>query len=110
MWVLVGRNGQNDVSWCTCFWSIVQIILQGIWTHLHAYKPEYSDDCDYGILLDTEVVTAAISSQSYVYGSKFSTVSSFFNFCSLGDTPSRVYPYKLNGTYFMNASRIFQVP
>ncbi len=59
------------------------------------YKRDYSDYCDYGLLLDTDVVTVAIAGTSYVYGFKFSTVSSFFNLWFLGDILSRVFPYKL---------------
>ncbi len=74
------------------------------------YKLDYVDDNDYGLLLDTNVVTAAVLFNSTVYGFKFSTVSSFFDLWSLGVTLSRSYPYKLNGTYFMDASRTFPVP
>jgi len=74
------------------------------------YKPNYPNDRDYGLLLDSDVVKSAISSNSDVYGFKFSTVSSFFDLRSLGDILSRIYPYKLNGAYYMNSSRTFPVP
>ncbi len=74
------------------------------------YKPDYSGDRDCGLLLDSDVVKAAISSNSDVYGFKFSRVSSFFDLWSLGDTLSRVYPYKLSGAYYLNSSRTFPVP
>ena len=74
------------------------------------YKPDHSDDSDYGLLLDTDVVAATVSSHSTVYGFQFSSISSHFNLWSLGDILSRIYPYKLNDTYFMNASRRFPVP
>jgi hypothetical protein len=77
---------------------------------LSNYKRDYSDECDFGLLLDTDVVTTAIASNSDLYGFKFSTVSSFFNLWSLGDTLSRAFPYKLNGAYFMTPSGIFPVP
>jgi hypothetical protein len=82
----------------------------GLTYKLTNYKPDYFDDCDYGLLLDNDVVTTAITSHSDVYGFKFYTFSSFFNLWSLGDTLSRVFPYKLNGTYFMTASGTFPVP
>ncbi len=82
----------------------------GLTYRLTNYKPEHSGDSDYGLLLDIDVVAAAISSHSKVYGFEFSTVSSKFDLWSLGDTLSRIYPYKLNDTYFMNASRTFPVP
>ena len=82
----------------------------GLTYQLTNYKPEHSDDSDYGLLLDTDVVAAVVSSHSTVYGFQFSTVSSHFDLWSLGDTLSRIYPYKLNDTYFMNASRAFPVP
>ena len=94
----------------------MQPISPVTWTSykLTNYKPGYSDDCDYDLLLYIDVVTVTITSHSDVYGLsfkfKFSTVSSFFDFWSLGDTLSRVFPYKLNGTYFMTASRTFPVP
>ena len=56
------------------------------------YKLDYPDDCNYGLLLDTDVVTTAIASNSDVYGFKFSTVSSFFYLWFLRDTLSRVFP------------------
>jgi len=82
----------------------------GLTYKLTNYKPDYSNDSDYGLLLDYDVVKAAISSNSDIYGFKFSTVSSFFDLWSLGDTLSRIYPYKLNGGYYMNSSRTFPVP
>jgi hypothetical protein len=82
----------------------------GLTYELTNYKPYYSDECDFGLLLDTNVVTVAIASNSDVYGFKFSTFSSFFNLWSLGDTLSRVLPYKLNGAYFIIASGTFPVP
>ena len=69
----------------------------GLTYELTNYKPEYSDDCDFGLLLHIDVVTTAIASNSDVYGFKFSTISSFFNLWSLGDTLSRIFPYKLTG-------------
>ena len=82
----------------------------GLTYRLTNNKPDYSDDCDYGLLSDIDVVTTAISSHSDVYVFKFSTVSLFFNLWSLGDTLSRAYSYKLNQTYFMTASGTFPVP
>jgi hypothetical protein len=82
----------------------------GLTYQLTNYKPDYFDERDYGLLLDSDVVKAAISSKLYVYGFKFSTFSSFFALWSLGDTMSRVYPYKLNGAYYMNSSGTFPVP
>ncbi len=43
------------------------------------YKPDYSDDTDYGLQLDTDVVTSVVSSNSLVYGFQFSAASSFFD-------------------------------
>jgi hypothetical protein len=82
----------------------------GLTYQLTNYEPEHSDDSDYGLLLDADVVASAVSSHSKVYGFEFSIVSSHFDLWSLGDTLSRIYPYKLNETYFMNASRTFPVP
>ena len=69
----------------------------GLTYKLTNYKPDFSNVCDYGLLLDSDVVKASISSNSYIYGFKFSTVSTFFDLWSLGATLSRVYPYKLIG-------------
>jgi len=74
------------------------------------HKPDYYNYCDYGLLLDSDVVKAAISSNSNIYGFKFSTVSSFFDLWSLVDTLSRVYPYKMNGSYYMNSPGTFSAP
>jgi hypothetical protein len=82
----------------------------GLTYQLANYKPGHSDDNDYGLLLDTDVVANAISSHSEVYCFKFSTVSSNFDLRSLGDTLSRIHLHKLNDTYFMNASSTFPVP
>ena len=82
----------------------------GLTYPLTNYKPEHSDDNDYGLLLDSDVVAVVVSSHSKVYGFKFSIVSSNFDLWSLGDTLSRIYPYKLNDTNCMNASRTFPVP
>jgi hypothetical protein len=82
----------------------------GLTYQLTNYKPEHSEDNDYGLLLDTDVVAVVVSSHSNVYGFKFLAVSSNFDLWSLGDIMSRIYPYKLNDTYFMNASRKFLVP
>ena len=82
----------------------------GLTYKLTNYKPDYSDECDFGLLLNTNVVTVAIASNSDVYGFKFSTISFFFNLWSLGDTLSRIFPYKLNGAYFMPSSGKFPVP
>ena len=49
----------------------------GLIYKLTIYKPDYSDDCDYGLLLDTDVVTTTIASHSDVYGFQFFAVSSF---------------------------------
>jgi len=82
----------------------------GLVYQLTNYKPEHPDDSDYGLLLGTDVVAAAISTHSKVYSFEFSTVSPLFDLWSLGDTLSRIFPYKLNGAYFMNASGTFPVP
>jgi hypothetical protein len=82
----------------------------GLVYQLTNYKPDYSDDRDYGLLLYTDVVSAAVLSHSPIYGFMFSTVSPLFDLWSLGDTLSRIFPYKLNGAYFMNASGTFPVP
>jgi len=82
----------------------------GLTYKLTNHKPEYSNDCDYGLLLDFDVVKAAISSNSDIYGFKFSTVSTFFDLWSLGDTLSRVYPYKFTRVYCINSSGAFPVP
>jgi len=63
----------------------------GLSYKLTNYKLDYSDECDYGLLLDSDVVKTVISSHSEVYGFMFSTISSFFDLWSLGDTLSRVY-------------------
>ena len=68
------------------------------------HNPDNYNDCDYGILLDSDLVKDAISSNSVIYGLKFSTVSTFFDLWSLGDKLSSVYPYKLIGAYYMNSS------
>ena len=78
----------------------------GLTYQLTNYKPDYSDDTTYGLLLDTDVVTNVVASKSLVYGFQLTTVSSCFDLWSLGASLSRVFPYKLNGTYFMNASCI----
>jgi hypothetical protein len=90
---------------CKQFWKALGSTYQ-----LTNYKHDYSNNNDYGLLLDTDVVRAVVLSHSTVYGFKFSNVSSFFDLWSLSDTLSRIYPYKLNGTYFMNASCTFLVP
>ena len=61
------------------------------------HKPDYSNDSDYGLLLGSDVVKAAISSSSDIYGFKSSTVSTFFYLWSLGDILSRIFPYKTTG-------------
>jgi hypothetical protein len=76
---------------------------------LTIHKLEHSNDSDFGLLLDNDVVKTAISSNSDVYGFKFSIISNFFYLWSLGDNLSRIYPYKLNGTYYMTSSRTFPV-
>ena len=76
----------------------------GLTYKLTNYKSDYSNERDHGLLLDYDVVKAVISSNSDVYGFKFSTVSSFFDLWSLGDTLSRMFSYKLNGAYYMNSS------
>ena len=81
----------------------------GLTYDLTNYKPDYSYDCDVGLLLRTNFVTTDIASNSYVYGFKFSTVSSFFNLWSLGDTLSRIFPYNLTRAYFMTSSGTFPV-
>ena len=83
----------------------------GLTYQLTNCKPHHhSYDSDYGLLLDTDVVRDVVSSHSTVYGFRFSTVSSLFDLWTLGDTLSRIFPYKLNNTYFMNASGTFPVP
>ena len=73
--------------------------------------PNYLNDRDYGILLDSDVIIkAAILSKLYVYGLKFSLVYKFFYLCSLGDKLSRIYPYKLSKAYYVNHSGAFLVP
>jgi hypothetical protein len=81
----------------------------GLTYQLTYYKPDYSNDNDYGLLLDINVVRVVVLSHSTIYGFKFSIVSSFFDLWSLGDTLSRIYPYKLNDTYFINAPGAFPV-
>jgi hypothetical protein len=83
---------------------------RGLTYQLTNYKPGHSDDNDYGLLLDNDDVAVIVTSHSTVYAFKFSTVSSFFDLWSLGDTLSRIYLYKLNDTNFLNASRTFPVP
>jgi len=82
----------------------------GITYTLTNYKLDYYNERNYDLLLDYDVVKAAISSSSDVHGFNFSTFSSFFDLWSLGDTLSRIYPYKLNGAYHTNSSRTFPVP
>jgi hypothetical protein len=82
----------------------------GLTYQLTNYKPEHPDKSDYGLLLDIDDVAAAVSSHSQVYGFEFSIVSPHFDLWSIGDTLSRIFPYKLNDTYFMNASGTFPVP
>jgi hypothetical protein len=84
--------------------------ILGLTYQLTNYKPEHPDDSDYGLLVDTNDVAAVVLSHSKVYGFEFSTVSPHFDLWSLGDTLSRIFPYKLNGTYFMNASGTIPVP
>jgi hypothetical protein len=64
----------------------------GLTYQLTNYKLDYSDDTDYGLLLDTDVVTTFVLSNSLVYGFQFSKVSSFFDLLSLGVTMSRNFP------------------
>ncbi len=71
--------------------SLAHPFVRDIFLFLFFYKLDYSDGREYGLLLDTDVVTVAIASNSDVYGFKFSTVSSFFNLWFLGDTLSRVF-------------------
>ncbi len=104
----------DSMKWCDAV-ACVQLCKQfrkapGLTYQLTNYKPEHPDDSDYGLLLDTDEVAIAVSSHSKVYGFEFSIVSPHFDLWSLGDTPSRIFPYKLNDTYFMNASRTFLVP
>jgi hypothetical protein len=74
------------------------------------YKLKYPNDCDYGLVLDFDVVKVAILSQSDVYDFKFSTVSKFFDLYSLGDNLYRIYPYKLIDAFYINISGAFLVP
>ncbi len=111
----VSFGWKNWAEWCVLIaHACDQLCKQfrkahGLTYKVTNYKLDYPDDCNYGLLLDTDVVTTAIASNSDVYGFKFSTVSSFFYLWFLRDTLSRVFPYKLNGTYFMIASS-FPVP
>jgi hypothetical protein len=73
------------------------------------HKPGHSNDSDFGLLLDIDVVKAAISLHSDIDGFKFSTVSTYFDLWSLGDHMSRSYPYKLTATYHMTSSGTFRV-
>jgi hypothetical protein len=70
----------------------------GLIYNLTNYKPNYLNDCDYGLLLDSDVVKAAILSQLDIYAFKFSTISAFFYLWSLDHKLSRIYPYKLTPT------------
>ena len=74
------------------------------------HKPEYFNDSDFGLQLDSDVVKAAILTNSDIYEFKFSTVSTFFDLWSLGDTPSRIYPYIVTGPFCLTSSRTFHVP
>ena len=69
------------------------------------YKPSFPNDCDYDLLLDSDVDKAAIL--SYICGFKFSTFSIFFDLWSLGDKLSRIYSYKLTDAYYINHSGVF---
>ena len=81
----------------------------GLTYKLTNHNPDYSNDCDHGLLQGFDVVKAVISSNSGVYGFKCSTVSTFFDLRSLGDKLSRVYPYKLTEVNYMNSSRTFHI-
>ncbi len=63
----------------------------GLTYQLTNYKPDYFNDNDCGLLLDTVVVTTVVLSNSLVYGFKFSTVSSFFDLWSLRYQQPREY-------------------
>ena len=107
--------GELDNMKCCDVYACDQLCKQfckapGLTYQLTNYKHEHSDDNDCGLLLDANVVAIVVSSHSKVYGFELSTVSSHFDLWSLGDTLPRIYPYKLNDTYFMNASRTFPVP
>jgi hypothetical protein len=54
--------------------------------------PNYPNECDCGLLSDSDVVKDVILSKSGVYGFQFSTISKFFDLWSLGDKLSRIYP------------------
>ena len=73
------------------------------------HKLDYSTDSDFGLLLDFDVVKAAISSNLDIYGFKFSTVSTFIDLWSPGDNLSCIYPYKLTGAYYMTSLGTFHV-
>ena len=74
----------------------------GLTYKLTNYKLVYSNDSDFGLLLDIDVVKAKISSNSEVYGYMCSTVSTFFDLWSLGDHLSRIYPCKLTDAYYIH--------
>ena len=57
----------------------------GLTHKLTNYKPNYLNDCDYGLVLYSDVVKAPILSKLDVYGFKSSTASKFFDLWSLGD-------------------------
>ena len=70
---------------CKQFGKALRLIYK-----LTNHKTDYSNDCDYGLLLDFDVDKTAISSYSNIYyGFKFSTVSTFFDLWSLSDILSR---------------------
>ena len=85
-------------------------IAHGLPYKLTNYNPNYPNDCDYDLLLDFDADKNAVLSQSNVYGFKFSTVLKFFDLWSLGDKPSRIYPYKLTDAYYIYSSGVFHVP
>jgi hypothetical protein len=76
----------------------------GLTYNLTNHKLDHSNDNDFGLLLDNDVVKTAISSNSEVYGFKFSLISTFFDLLSLGDHLSRIHPYKLTRAYYMTSS------
>jgi hypothetical protein len=67
------------------------------------YKPDYSNDCDYGLLIQTDTVMSAISSYLKLFRFKLSTVFSFFDVWSLGDKLSCSYLY-ISDNFYINES------
>jgi hypothetical protein len=96
-----------DIMMCEDAHACEQLCKQfcttpGLTYKLTDYKPNYPNAFDYGLLLDSYVVKAAILSKSDIYGFKFSTISTFFDLWSLGDMLARIYPYKLTNAYYSN--------